>query len=293
MKLEHALTYCRRLTKEHSSTFYLGSLLFADKQRQAVHVVYAVCRSGDDAVDEASHADEARERLAAWWQGVERAFEGAPDEENPLELGLSWVLESYPLPHEAFAELHEGFRTDIDCESMESLHELLLYCRRVAGVVGWLVAPIAGYRGGEGTLKQALALGQAMQLTNILRDVGEDLSLGRCYLPGDLLENHGVEMADLKAGRIGENYIALLEELAALAHDLYRQGWRGIPKLNRPAAAAVAVAALNYEGILYKLRQNSYDNLTKRAHLKSYERLVLIPRAVYGVYGGVYGRSVA
>ena len=123
-----------------------------------------------------------------------------------------------------------------------------------------------------------------MQLTNILRDVGEDLRMGRCYLPRELLAKHGVTHSDLSAGVVTPGYVALLEELSEHASALYRQGWQGIPKLNGVAATAVGVAALNYEGILQKLRQNGFDNLTRRAYLRPVERLVLIPKAVYGVY---------
>lgn len=289
-RLEDAVAHCARLTREHSSTFYLGSGLFPREQRRAVRVVYAVCRSGDDAVDEAASPEEARRRLERWWQGVQRAYRGEPDGASATEIGLTWILERHEISLAAFAELHLGLASDIRPRQPEDLAELMLYCRRVAGMVGWLIAPIAGYQGGARTLAQALALGQAMQLTNILRDVGEDLSAGRLYLPAELMAHFGVEAEDLAAGRVSEAYVALLEELAALAHALYREGWRGIPQLAFPARAAVGVAALNYEGIVTKLRQNGYDNLTRRAHLKPLERLALIPRAVYGSQAG--GRDV-
>lgn len=284
MTLEEAFAHCTALTKTHSSTFYLGSRLFPSPQKQAVRVIYAVCRSGDDAVDEVTGELRARARLGAWWEGVERAFAGEPCGNEPLELGLVWVLEHFSVPREAFEELYLGLESDLSINPYETMDDLMIYCRRVAGVVGLMIAPIAGYRGGERTLQQALALGQAMQLTNILRDVGEDLERGRCYLPRTLLQKYGVEVGSLHRGVVSENYIALLEELTHFTHTLYRSGWQGIPKLDGVAATAVGVAALNYEAILHKLRQNRYDNLTRRAHLKTLERLALIPRAVFGVY---------
>ena len=284
--VEEAVAYCSRLTKAHSSTFYLGSRLFPTEQRKAVSVIYAVCRSGDDAVDEAPTPESGRRRLEAWWAQVERAYAGAPAANEPLEIGLSWVLENYAVPKEALGELYLGLTSDLDAACPETMEDLMLYCRRVAGVVGLLISPIAGYSGGAETLLNALALGQAMQLTNILRDVGEDLEMGRCYLPTELLKKYAVDVDDLRAGRVTEGYIALLEELAGLTHKLYRLGWQGIPKLNGVAATAVGVAALNYEAILHKLRQNGYDNLTRRAHLKTYERIALIPKAFYDVYSG-------
>lgn len=281
--LKRALTYCDELTRRHSSTFYLGSRLFPAKQRQAISVIYAACRSGDDAVDEAASAQEGRERLAHWWGQIARAYAGTPQPGEPLELALTWVLTHYAVPQDAFRELYLGFLSDLEPQPFEDLEALMLYCRRVAGVVGFMVAPIAGYRGGEATLLDALALGQAMQLTNILRDVGEDLARGRCYLPRALMERHGVTLDMLREGRVTDGYRALIEELVQLARKLYRLGWRGIPKLHGSAASAVAVAALNYEGILRKVQQNGYDNLSRRAYLKPLERAALIPRALYGV----------
>lgn len=253
-------------------------------ERQAVSVIYAACRVGDDAVDEGASPDEARAALERWWRGIERAYAGVPRPHEPLELALAWVLESYDVPKHAFDELHAGFAADLAFAPFETLDELMVYCRRVAGVVGLMVAPIAGYRGGEKTLLDAVALGQAMQLTNILRDVGEDLEKGRCYLPQALLAEHGVELAELRAGRVTESYVALIQELVHLARRLYRLGWQSIPKLHGVASTAVGLAALNYEAILDKLGRNGYDNLSRRAHLKRLERLALIPRAVYSVY---------
>ena len=284
LTVRQAVERCSQLTREHSSTFFLGSKLFVPKKRRAVRVIYAACRSGDDAVDEVRNEAEAVAGLERWWQHIDRAFSGTPDSREPLEVALTWVLEHYPVPQSAFEELRLGLQADAVFRPPRNYQELLLYCRRVAGVVGLLVAPIAGYRGGQQTLDYAVALGNAMQLTNILRDVGEDLARGRCYLPGDLMADHDVSVEELRAGRVGEGYISLLEDLSARAHDLYRIGWRGIPLLRGTAAAAVGVAALNYEGILLKLSQNRYDNLNRRAHLKPFERIALIPKALASIY---------
>jgi 15-cis-phytoene synthase len=287
MTIDEAIFYCTKMTREHSSTFFLGSRLFAASERKAVSVVYAVCRSGDDAVDEAVSSAQAFDNLRLWWEHIDYAYHHKARSDQPLEVALAWVLEHYDVPKEAFEELYLGLDSDLRPQVYETLDDLMLYCRRVAGVVGWLIAPIAGYRGGQETLETALALGQAMQLTNILRDVGEDLERGRCYLPKELLAKHSVSLEDLRTGQVNENYVALLEELADVTYKLYRKGWHGIPKLHGVGKTAVGVAALNYEGILTKLRQNRYNNLTQRAHLKPLERIALIPKAVYSVYGGV------
>jgi len=286
MTVAQALAICTQETRAHSSTFYLGSRLFRGDRRSAVTVIYAVCRAGDDAVDDAPTADEARFRLAAWWSGLQRAYAGNPDPGVAEEVGLAWVLERYDVPLHAFEELYLGLASDLEPTDVADLEELMLYCRRVAGVVGWLVAPVAGFRGGEETLEAAMSLGQAMQLTNVLRDVGEDLRLGRCYLPADLRRKYGVTLEDLRSGVVTPQYVELLEELAGLTQRLYREGWRGIPRLRGVAALGVAVAALNYEAILRKLRQNGYDNLNRRAFLRPTERIALIPRALLQLAGG-------
>ena len=281
-----ALDGCERLTRRHSSTFYLGSRLFGPTKRRAVSAVYAMCRTGDDAVDEAADAADAHVRLHAWWDGLERAYDGRPAPGRAAEIGMAWVLERYDVPKSAFEELRLGFESDLTLTRVADTDELLLYCRRVAGVVGLMITPIAGYDGGDETLAAAVALGEAMQLTNILRDVGEDLGRERCYLPADRMAAYGVELEALRRGDVQERYVALIEELAGLAAARYRQGWTGIPKLHGVAGTAVGVAALNYEGILRKLRQNRYDNLTRRAYLRPLERIALIPRAALSVWSG-------
>lgn len=289
LTVDQAIAACTDATRAHSSTFFLGSRLFRGERRSAVTVIYAACRAGDDAVDEATGPEDARARLGVWWAGVERAYAGAPDPEHAVEVALAWLLSRYDVPKEGFDELRLGLISDLEPVDVADLDELMVYCRRVAGVVGWLVAPVCGYRGGRETLDMALALGNAMQLTNVLRDVGEDLRMGRCYLPADLRAKHGVELDDLRAGRVTDGYVALLVELTEHAHALYREGWRGIPRLHGVAALGVAVAALNYEDILRKLRQNGYDNLNRRAFLRPVERVALIPRALVGVVAGGRG----
>lgn len=285
-RAQRALRACAELTRRHSSTFYLGSRLFGSDKRLAVSAVYAACRTGDDAVDEADGPDDARGRLAAWWAGVERTYDGRPDPGSTTEVALRWVLDRYDVPMSAFHELRLGFETDLTLARVETSDELMVYCRRVAGIVGLMIAPIAGYDGGDATLDAAVALGEAMQLTNILRDVGEDLRRDRCYLPTELMDAHGVSLEALREGAVTPAYVALLGHLAHLADERYRRGWTGIPKLHGAAGLAVGVAALNYEAILRKLRQNRYDNLSRRAYLRQYERVALIPRAALTVWSG-------
>ncbi|ACO47782.1 phytoene/squalene synthase family protein [Deinococcus deserti] len=269
-----ALRWCRVMTRVHSQTFYLGSLLYPRRQRLAVWAVYAACRVGDDIADEYTGAG-ARVELDRWWARVCSAFCGNPGD-DPMQTALAWATREYPIPLDAFAELYEGFCMDLTGQSYDSLDDLTLYCRRVAGVVGFMVAPIGGYRGGAHTLEQALMLGQAMQLTNILRDVGEDLSRGRVYLPAELLSRFGVTHADLQAGRVTPEYRALMAQLCGLAREWYARGREGIPALEGRARVGVAAAARTYEGILDDLEAHGYDNFSRRAHVPPRHKLRLL-----------------
>ncbi|WP_322618527.1 phytoene/squalene synthase family protein [Deinococcus terrestris] len=278
-----AVAHCRDVTRHHSKTFYLGSRFFGPEERAAVWAVYAACRTGDDVVDE--RRGEAAERgLADWWARVQAAFAGEPGH-DPGDVALAWAAGRWPIPLSAFGELHQGLQMDLRGAEYHTLDDLLLYCRRVAGVVGFMIAPISGYRGGERTLHAALRLGQAMQLTNILRDVGEDLERGRVYLPATLMREFGVSRAALEAGEVTPEYRALMRHLSGLAREMYAEGRAGIPCLNGSARLAVQVAAHSYEGILDDLARADYDNFRRRAYVSGTRKLMLLPRAWWELRG--------
>ncbi len=273
--LSGAISYCRNVTSHHSKTFYFGSCFFPMQQRQAVWAVYAACRLGDDTVDELQ-GQAARNALELWRERVQNAIAGSPDT-DPMAQALAWAAKQYPIQFDPFAELYLGLEMDLVQHRYQTLEELLLYCRRVAGVVGWMITPIAGFDGGEATLERALKLGMAMQITNILRDVGEDLDRGRIYLPADLMQKYGVTERDLLERRVTPAYIALMRELDRIARDLYREGWKGLPHLHGTARIAVAVAARAYEAILGALELNGFDNFNKRASISGQKKLAMIP----------------
>jgi len=261
------------IIRRHSATFYYGSLLFRGEARKGAWAVYAACRIGDDAVD-ASPSPLAN--LSAWWAGIERAYAGVPRAD--WEAALAWALQRWDIPKQAFADMKKGFQTDLGPVRLETLQDLYTYCYQVAGTVGLMIAPIGG--AGEAGREAAIRLGQAMQLTNCLRDVGEDLALGRVYLPAELMRKHGVSLEELRRGCVSPRYVALMRELAREARRLYREGLAGLKYL-RTGRGAVALAALQYQGILDKLELNGWDNLSRRASLSTYERVLLLPKAIW------------
>ncbi len=282
-----AVDHCRDVTRDHSKTFFLGSRLFPLRQRQAVWAVYAACRTGDDIADE-STADSVSAELDVWWHRIQSAFAGRPGP-DPVDMALAWAARTYPIPLSAFAELHDGLRMDLGDHVYRDMDDLTLYCRRVAGVIGFMIAPVSGFSGGEKTLQHALMLGQAMQLTNILRDVGEDLTRGRVYLPQSLLTEYGVTRADLERGLVTPEYRALMAHLCALARDWYAEGRTGIPCLHGSARLAVATAARAYEGILDDLERAGYDNFNRRAYVSGTRKLLMLPRAWWELRGAAGG----
>ena len=283
-----ALQHCRELTRHHSKTFYFGSRFFPAVQREAVWAVYAACRQGDDIVDEPGGGEAA---LEEWWLATRTALRGDPvgltGPAQPVPTALRWAASRYPLPEAAFHELYLGLQMDLRMDAggtpYRTFNELELYCRRVAGVIGFMIAPISGYSGGEQTLEYALRLGQAMQLTNILRDVGEDLSRGRIYLPHNLMAHYGVSRATLEAGQVTPPYRALMRFLTQQARDWYREGRAGLPYLHGSGRLAVTAAARAYEGILDALEANDYDNFSRRAHVSGPRKLLMLPGAWWEV----------
>lgn len=278
-----AVQHCRDLTRHHSKTFYFGSRFFPGAQRSAVWAVYAVCRTGDDIVDE-GHPQAAAEHLEAWWAGVEDAYAGR-DTTDPVFQALAWAVAHYPIPKDAFRELYLGLRMDLAAHAYDSMADLELYCRRVAGVVGFMIAPISGYEGGDATLERALKLGQAMQLTNILRDVGEDAARGRVYLPSPLLREFGVRTDDILSGRVTPQYERLMRHLVTVAREWYADGRGGIPKLRGSARLAVGAAASAYEGILDDLEGARFDNFNRRASVSTRRKLMMLPSVWWSLRG--------
>jgi 15-cis-phytoene synthase len=288
-----AIEYCRAVVQHHSRTFYLGSRFFPADQRAALWTVYAVCRVGDDLVDDPLGGSRAMRRLALerWWRNVQSAYAGDGDR-GSLWVALGWVARSFDVPRDAFHELYQGLAMDLDGTAYATLDDLELYCRRVAGVVGLMVAPICGYAGGAETLERALRLGQAMQLTNILRDVGEDLGYNRLYLPTAMLDDFGIARDDLQAGAVSPAYAALLRDLIVRARSWYREGERGLPLLSGSGRVGVAVAARAYEGILDDLERHGYNNLTRRPFVTLHRRLAMVPGAWWRMnVAGRMGRS--
>ncbi len=277
----------------HAKTFSLAALLFPADARQRVESLYAYCRLTDDLVDEPADGappDVLLERLAIWRQLSRAAFDGEATGipvlryamTDAARAGVSWL---YP------NALLEGVEMDVAQLSFEMWSDLERYTFGVAGAVGGWMTQLFGVQDPD-VLARAHSLGHGMQLTNILRDVGEDLGRGRLYLPRELLDRNGLTREVIEAlhgslDPLPASYVAAMDELMAVADGYYAHAWPGMEALPGFFRRPVAVAAAAYRGIHDEVRRNHYDNLRLRAHTSLGRKLLLGTRALMLPRGGV------
>lgn len=272
----------RHAMGRHAHSFSFAARFMGRSEREAVQDVYAFCRATDDLVDRPPAGVGPAALLDGWESAARRAWGGQRTGLAVVDDAMA-VARAADVPFERIGDLIEGMRMDLRGASYATLDDLDLYAYRVAGVVGVWLAHVHGVRD-PAVLGRADALGRAMQLTNILRDVGEDLRRGRLYLPRRLLAEHGVTVSALLAGLGGgplpHGYAAIVESLMAVADGLYREGLRGIPALPRGFGRSVRIAAHVYRGIHAEIRANGYDNLRRRATTSLPRKVVLATRAL-------------
>jgi phytoene synthase len=270
----------------HAASFRFAARLFPRDALHKVAGVYAFCRFTDDLVDEAPEEDpiHLETRLTEWLTLARRAYDGAATG-SPLLDDVMGDMRRAGVDFEYVEELVEGVRMDLAPREYGSMEELRTYSYRVASVVGGWLTELFGVRD-PWVLERAYALGHAMQLTNILRDVGEDLRRGRLYLPEDTMLRHGVDRVLLEAvsvnpGPTSPGYRALLEELMSRAEEDYERAFQGIPFLPSFFRGPVAVAASVYRGIHGEIRRNAYDNLNRRARTSFFRKIILATRGLW------------
>ena len=267
----------------HSRSFAFATRFFSRADRERVARVYAYCRCTDDIADEPG-ADPRRvaSLLDEWLHLSRRAYQGDATGIDFLDRVMREMAEA-SVPFRYAEELVEGMRMDARGDRFASLEELKTYTYRVASVVGLWISELFGVRD-PATLRRAEAMGHAMQLTNIIRDVGEDLRAGRCYIPTELLRRHGLTEDSLRAAvDMPSGYPALVEEMIMAAEASYRVGFGGIAALPRELRMPVSVASFVYRGILGEVRALGHDNLSQRARTSGPRKVMLAVRAIAGL----------
>jgi phytoene synthase len=266
-----------RATARGSRSFYFATRFFPAGLARSAHAVYWFCRTTDDLVDEAPSPAAAARDLAAWEQALRALLAGRAARHPVLEL-FGRALAEHSIPHEYPLELIEGMRMDLTIARYRDFSQLRLFCYRAASVVGLMMMRVIGYRGDPAPY--AVDLGIGMQLTNILRDVGEDFRRGRIYLPLEELRGFGYGERELAAGLRNAAFRRLMEFQIARARSYYRSAAPGIALLDPRGRFAVEVAARVYAAILGEIEHCGYDVFHRRAAVPARRKYWIALRAM-------------
>ncbi len=277
-QLRRAYQHCARLTAQHSKSFYLSSALLPDTKRKATRALYAFCRIGDDLIDRS--VDDPAAAIKQW---SDIALAADPQSDDPVVLAWSHARSLYRIPHRYAEQLVTGVARDLQQTRYQTFDDLAEYAYGVASTVGLMSMHIVGFSG-SGAIPYAVKLGVALQLTNILRDVGEDYRSGRVYLPQEELAAFGISEDQIAAGRVDDRWREFMRFQIARNRLLYEEAWPGIALLNRDGRLAIAAAAELYRGILDDLAAHDYNNFTRRSYVNQHGKVTRLARAWWNVH---------
>jgi phytoene synthase len=269
--------YCQAKAAASGSSFYYSFRFLPPERRRAIVAFYAFCREVDDIVDECPDRELARTKLAWWRDEITRLYAGAPS--HPVTQALREAIAPFHLPQDAFEQIIDGMEMDLDFGLGQlvlypDFKALRLYCHRVAGIVGEVAASIFGVSD-RATLKYANKLGLAFQLTNIIRDVGEDVRRGRIYLPEDELAQFGVSISDLTQTRMTDNFLRLMEFQTQRALHTYDEALALLPAADRKAQRPGLIMAAIYRTLLEEIQADGFQVLDRRTSLTPLRKLWL------------------
>jgi 15-cis-phytoene synthase len=262
--------YCQQKAAQSGSSFYYSFLFLPPERRRAITALYAFCREVDDVADEASDVDIARVKLAWWRTEVANLYAGHPA--HPVMRALAPFTAQFGIDSARLNEIIDGMEMDLTHHRYADFDSLKLYCHRAAGVVGQLSASIFGYRN-PSTLEYAEALGIAFQLTNIIRDVGEDARRGRVYLPAVEMERFGLSAQDILALKGGESFRALMAMQAERAEQWYERAFAQLAGEDRRDQRAGLIMAAIYRTLLSEIRAAGFPVLEGRIALTPIRKL--------------------
>lgn len=264
--------YCQEKAARSGSSFYYAFLFLPAEQRRAITAVYAFCREVDDVVDECTDPSVARIKLAWWSKEIHNLFEGQA--EHPVSKALAPHLQRFGLKEAQFQAIIDGMEMDLDQTRYMDWPGLRKYCWHVAGVVGQLSAQIFTYANAN-TPAYAEKLGLALQMTNIIRDVGDDARRGRIYLPINDLQQFNVKAADILNSRQTDDFRALMAFQTARARELYREALMLLHEEDRRAQRPGLMMAAIYYTLLCEIEKDGWPVLTSRISLTPLRKLII------------------
>ena len=262
--------YCQQKAAQSGSSFYYSFMFLPPERRRAITALYAFCREVDDAVDEPADPQVARAKLEWWRHEVAQLYAGHA--QHPVTRALVPAIGPFNIQQRQLGEIMDGMEMDLTQNRYPDFQSLRLYCHRVAGVVGLLAATIFGYRNPK-TLEYAENLGLAFQLTNIIRDVGEDARKDRIYIPSDEMQRFGVSSADVLNARRTENFSRLIEFQVRRVESCYAEALAALPAEDRRAQRPGLVMAAIYRTVLAEIGRDGYQVLTRRTTLTPIRKL--------------------
>ena len=256
------LDYCREKAQTSQSNFLASFRFLSAPQRDAMTILYAYCRELDDIVDDSRDPSIARTTLAWWRQDLAKAYQAQATPEHPVNQALRSIHPVFRLPESELTDIINGMEMDLHHSRYATFDDLKYYCYRVAGVVGRLIARILGYTQ-DATLQYAETLGLALQLTNIIRDVGEDARMGRIYLPQDELAQFGVSETSILAATPTPEFATLMQFQFNRARDTYRQAIALLPPADKKAQKAGLIMASIYHALLLEIERDGLANVLR------------------------------
>ena len=274
--LRTAYKQAEKVTAQHSKSFYLASGLLPEEKRAAVRALYAFCRTVDDIVDESLDAE--RESQLDYWRAMVETSRFTDQD----RIAVAWAdtLTRYHIPRHYALQLIDGVARDLFQSRYQTFADLATYCYGVASTVGLMSMYIIGFAANE-AVPYAIKLGVALQMTNILRDIGEDYRNGRLYLPREELIFYGIHESDIATGRVTENWRQFMRFQIERTRQLYRESWPGVKMLEREGQLAVGAASMFYQGILDQIEKSGYDVFTRRASLSAWGKVRRIPALLW------------
>jgi phytoene synthase len=270
-----------RLTRKSRSNFYYAFLTLPRRRREALYAVYAFCRTVDDIADlgDERGVDRAAQRtgLERWRRDVARCYEPGGRPEHPIAAGLARAVSEFAIPREALLAIIDGVEMDLDQVRFETAEDLYPYCYRVASAVGLCCIEIFGYTDPRAR-EYAVNLGTALQLTNIMRDVGADARAGRVYVPQEDLRKFGVTTDDLRAGRYTDEFVSLMRHQAARARQFYRAAREAFPTADARSLVAAEIMGRIYRALLDEIEARGFRVFEERVTVPTGRKLAIALR---------------
>ncbi len=277
---------CAQITRRSRSSFYYAFILLPPERRRALHAVYAFCRFIDDIADDEAIREPAL-LLRRWREELDRVYAGVPT--RALSRALADSARRFTIPRDLFVEIIAGVEMDLSRKRYQTFEELRPYCYRVASALGLICIEIFGYRNPSAKL-YAENLGLALQLTNIIRDVGEDAARGRIYLPLEDLARFNVSEDEILGGVYSSNFVSLMDFEAKRAQELYAKAQSALAPEDSATLLTAEAMRLIYAALLERIMKSNYRVLDRRHSLSAPHKLYLVGRAwAAGRFGAVHG----